>query len=201
MNFEEMLANLFVAPVAKPERYARTEEGYLIIIGNNSPMVNKLLCAVQQMDVNHPAFQAACKSVGVPVQNQAILVTDEFWDTTPQGLRDAVIAHEVGHLIGNHLYSEAAIGAVGLMCVDSFELEADAYAAKKCGAKVMRDALRHTVDQIAQTQTKKMAEEKGAKANGFAHKLTVFLIKVAMFAHPQMRARIRALKALQKAGY
>ena len=93
------------------------------------------------------------------------------------------------------------MASAGIINVDTFELEADDYAARKCGAKVMENALRHTIDLIIKKQALSLVEEKAGKVNGKAHKAIVFISKWMTLLSPQMRARIKALKALQKAGY
>lgn len=58
----------------------------------------------------------------------------------------AILAHEQGHIDLGHL--EKHKGVKGVVDDMEIELEADAYAAKKCGAKVMRAALGKTLSGI-----------------------------------------------------
>jgi hypothetical protein len=200
-NFENMFGKLFETSAEKAERFEWTEEGYLVVIGNGSAMANTMLACCQKFDTSSDAVISAFKASGIEPQKHAVMLSPEFWDNTPIAFRNAVVAHEVGHLRAGHLYSEKAAGVAGVLNIDEFEIEADDYAARKCGAKVMEDALRFTVDLIIEKQVAQLVVERGAKVGKFGHKSLVFISKWAALLSPQLRARFKALRALQKAGF
>lgn len=199
---KEITANITAKfATAKPEEYHWTSEGVLIIVGDNSPMVVANMAMCQRFDTEDSGVKASFESAGIPVQEQAVMLSRQFWENTPEELREAVIAHEVGHITARHLFCENAAVMGGLMNVDSFEVEADNYAVKKCGAAVTERAIKHAVRLIVERMVLEAMKQKGGNKDSFGYKALAWLAKWIILKKPQMRTRFKSLKAHRKAGY
>ena len=83
-----------------------------------------------------------------------IIVSTDIVDVLDGSELAAVIAHEAGHVAFKHVERNEAAGAVGFSNKLQDELEADAYAAKQCGAATMISALNKLVAHLKQKVSK-----------------------------------------------
>lgn len=81
-----------------------------------------------------------------------VVVHEEFVHGVSGQCLAAVLAHEEGHVVLGHIYKTGdAPTTHGVVDCLQFELEADAYAAKRVGALTMRDSLKESLTFILAT--------------------------------------------------
>lgn len=195
----EMAANLAANPA---ERFFRSPEGRLIVVGDTNPAIVANLAMAAVVDPTLPIIQQAFSAVGLPVQTGAIFVSNAFWDNAPANYRDAIIGHEEGHLAMGHLDAKdtdtISVGSVTVINVDQFEIEADEHGARQHGAETMIDALQFVLGMIAKNKAKEISDAKGfGPIRRKAIEIASFMV---MWAIPQFQLRFKALRKLKKAG-
>lgn len=117
-----------------------------------------------------------------------IVVLEDFIKTLNEKEKEAIVFHEVGHLVSNHLVD---IGPDTLLVHETVlvstkaELEADQYAAARVGKSAMRSALEKIIANGADI-VEKFASIKGKPFDKGAFLATVY-------AEDQFQARLAAL--------